>query len=91
MVLFQLVRKICNGSASTAVDDMACTAVELLYSFLLLCGKTYDFLPKCMKSSEDWCSALKENGFRFSTDGVRDGCMSEFISRNQQHAAVHTQ
>ena len=89
MVLFQLIKIICNGSINVIVEDALGNIVEALHNFTLIRGEEHNALPKCMEASHHAFESLKMVNFDMKTSGMRDSYVDELRSRKQDCSALH--
>ena len=89
MVLCKLVKKICNVSASCAVDDVLGKMLETMCNCMLIRGDDYPNLAKFLEATKQRLDVLKQTGFDIAGESIRDSCMNEIKSRGQDITALH--
>ena len=63
MVLYQLIKRICDGSTHVIVEDVLGNLADTLHNFSLIQGEEYDTLQKHMEDSQYRFEVLKMAGF----------------------------
>jgi len=89
IVLYQRMRKICNGSTSVVGEDVLGNLMESLYNFLLIKGDDHESLWHYRETLAHRYSILKESGFDLATDNLRDECMDELLSRGRSESMLY--
>ena len=89
VILHKLVRKICNGSAAVMVDDVLGNMLEAMCNYMHIRGDDFPILSKYLESTKQRIEVLKESGFDIASAGIRDLCMKELESREQDSTVLH--
>ena len=81
IVLYRLVKKICNWSSYVVVNDVLNNVLEAMHNFMLVKGDEYLSLPKYLEAAKQRFDVLKESDFDMASEGLRDVYMAEMKSR----------
>ena len=80
IVLYKLVKKICNGSSYIVVNNMLGNVLEAMYNFIFIKDDKYLLLVKYLEIAKQQFDVLKESGFNMASKELRDAYIAEIKS-----------
>ena len=89
IVLYKLIEKLCNRSKAIVDGDIMGNLIESLYNFLLIGDDNYDCLVDYHEASEHRYRVLKNTGFDFVEDSLRNAYITELLSHKKSKLVLY--
>ena len=77
------------GRQGVVVGNLISNALEDLHNCMLIRSDGHSTLPKHLEASFYQLNTLKQAGFTFSTESIRDDYLADIMSRGQQETLDH--
>ena len=88
MKLHKLIKKITNGSAAVAVEDVIGNVIKTMFNFMFIRTEEHEALPKYLQAFEHRFEILTSARFNLVDKRLRDMCMDELQSCGQSGTEV---
>ena len=86
MMLYELMKKIRNGSTYVIVNDEMGSVIEKMFSLLILRGDDCPSLHTHLEASEEMCDCFKQAGCKCEITQLRDACAQELHVRGKHES-----